>query len=379
MQTPTNSHENFDSVRHVRLSGVGDLVAAVPAMLGFHPHRSMVLIGLGPGGESVGPTMRHDLDLAGHDVERRGGADTRATSEMLEVIDFLAGYCSLEGMTAVVAVFVDDRVRRGSDDVYGRDIESVAAELRFALDSSGVLLATAVATADVAQGEQWRSLLGTRRTGMVSDPTSSPLTMARVLEGRTVRGSRSELCDTIAPDACASRGAVSEQMRRLRRDGGRTHAEELETVLAAIARHADGTDFADGEVARVGVAIGHIQVRDALLALVLGDDAAEVEQFWTVMTRRLPDTERAIAATMLAFSAYARGDGPMARVAVDVALDCDETYSLAGLMERSLASGAKPDLIREVAAGGYDCARACGVVLPGDGRHRSGGDDRQWR
>lgn len=137
-------------------------------------------------------------------------------------------------------------------------------------------------------------------------------------------------------------------------------------MLSYVARAPYDSELDPTDIARIALAIGHVQVRDALLALTLGDDAGFVEEFWARMSCVLPKDERAIAATLLAFSAYVRGDGPMARIAIDAALEADENYSLARLLDRSLSAGAGPELVREVAESGFACARACGVRLPGD-------------
>ncbi|MEK8071806.1 DUF4192 domain-containing protein [Rhodococcoides navarretei] len=366
MYSPMNSQDNVDPRHRVRLGDESELMAAVPAMLGFHPHRSMVLIAFQAGGSGVGPTMRHDLVLAGDHVDRRAGRHTRATPEMLDVIDHLAGYCALENIPAVMAVFVDDRLDRAVRTPHLLDVEALVLELDTTLASFGVQLSAALAASEIADSACWWSLRGPQRHGSMSDPSASPMTVARVLDGYPVRRSRRELAETVVPGPAETVRAVAAEMSRQRRDGGRSHADELTSVLSYVARGPYDTELDPTDIARIGIAIGHIQVRDALLALTLGDDAGFVEEFWTALSRVLPRCERAIAATLLAFSAYVRGDGPMARIAIDAALDADDTYSLARLLDRSLSAGAGPELVREVAETGFACARACGVRLPGD-------------
>ncbi|MGF0309883.1 DUF4192 domain-containing protein [Rhodococcoides fascians A25f] len=365
MYTPTNSHDNFHSRRRVRLGDASDLMAAVPAMLGFHPHRSIVLIAVKDGGATVGPTMRHDLVLAGEHIDRRAGSGTRATPEMLDVIGYLAGYCASENVPAVIAVFVDDRLDRTVRGAHLLDVEAVVGELVTTLASFGIELSAALATAEIADSAVWWSVSGPQRHGRISDPSTSPLTVARVLDGYSVRRSRHELAETIAPGPEGTVRAVAAEIARLGRRG-RSCTDELTAVLSYVARAPYDTELDPVDIARIAVAIRAVQVRDALLALTLGDDAGFVEEFWAMISRVLPRRERAIAATLLAFGAYVRGDGPMARIAIDAALEADEKYSLARLLDRSLSAGAGPELVREVAESGFACARACGVRLPGD-------------
>lgn len=366
MYSPTDSHENSGSRPRVRIGEAGDLLAAVPAMLGFHPHRSMVLIGLKDGGTTIGPTMRHDLIVAGDHLERTDACRTRGASEMVGVIDYLARYCASEDIAAVIAVFVDDRLDGTSTTRAQLDTEDVLHELETTLAAFGVHVSAALAASTIAHDVRWWSMRGPFRRGRISDPSASPLTVARVLDGQLVRPSRTDLAEVIARGPASAVREAAVHMMRLRRDGGRSLADELETVLSYLARAPYDSELDAADVARVGVAIGHVRVRDSLLALTLGDDAGVVEDFWASMARSMPDCERAVAATLLAFSAYVRGDGPMARIAIDAALESDDTYSLAQLLDRSLRVGAGPELVREVAESGFACARTCGVLLPGD-------------
>lgn len=366
MYTPTDSYDNADPRRRVRLGDSSDLMAAVPAMLGFHPHRSLVLIAIRDGGASVGPTMRHDLVLAGEHIDRRAGGGSRATPEMLDVIGYLAGYCASENIPAVIAVFVDDRLDPAVRNAHRLDVEAVVEELVTTLGTFGIELSAALAAAEIADSAAWWSVCGPQRHGRMSDPSTSPLTVARVLDGYSVRRSRGELAETIAPGAQHTLSAVAAEISHWGRSRGRTLTDELTTVLAYLARAPYDTELDPVDIARIAVAIRVVQVRDALLALTLGDDAGFVEEFWAMISRVLPRRERAIATTLLAFSAYVRGDGPMARIAIDAALEADGKYSLARLLDRSLSAGAGPELVREVAESGFACARACGVRLPGD-------------
>ena len=187
-----------------------------------------------------------------------------------------------------------------------------------------------------------------------------------MLDGYSVRQSRCELAETIARAPEHTVRAVAAEISRLGRDRGHSHTDDLTAVLSYVARAPYDTELDPVDLARIAVAIRSVQVRDALLALTLGDDAGYVEEFWAMVCRVLPRRDRAVAATLLAFSAYTRGDGPMARIAIDAALEADEKYSLARLLDRSLSAGAGPELLREVAESGFACARDCGVRLPGD-------------
>lgn len=82
------------------------------------------------------------------------------------------------------------------------------------------------------------------------------------------------------------------------------------------------------------------------------------------LARSLPDPWRVEALVLLAFSAYARGDGPLAGISLDQALRGDPMHRMAGMLDQALQSGMRPEQIRELAKTGYRLARQLGVRLP---------------
>jgi hypothetical protein len=85
---------------------------------------------------------------------------------------------------------------------------------------------------------------------------------------------------------------------------------------------------------------------------------------WAELSRRLPEPWRVEALVLLAFSAYARGDGPLAGVSLEAALRCDGTHRMAGMLDTALQSGLRPEQIRELATTGYRLADQLVVRLP---------------
>ncbi|WP_374105656.1 DUF4192 family protein [Rhodococcus erythropolis] len=57
-----------------------------------------------------------------------------------------------------------------------------------------------------------------------------------------------------------------------------------------------------------------------------------------------------------------RGDGPLAGVALSVALSADSEHTLAGLLDLSLQSGVHPDGIRDLAAVGLSIGESLGIA-----------------
>jgi hypothetical protein len=134
--------------------------------------------------------------------------------------------------------------------------------------------------------------------------------------------------------------------------------------MSAAARVADAAELGDDELARLALALTDLRVRDTLYALAVGETAAQAESLWAVLSRTLPEPWRVEALVLLAFSAYARGDGPLAGVSLEAALRGDPTHRMAGMLDTALQSGLRPEKIRDLAITGYRLADRLGVQLP---------------
>jgi hypothetical protein len=139
---------------------------------------------------------------------------------------------------------------------------------------------------------------------------------------------------------------------------------DVEDAMAAAARVADGQPLSDAELAKLGCALADVQVRDTLYALAVGENADEAESLWALLSRRLPEPWRVEALVLLAFSAYVRGDGPLAGVSLEAALRCEPGHRMAGMLDTALQSGLRPEHIRDLAVTGYRLAKRLGVRLP---------------
>jgi Domain of unknown function (DUF4192) len=138
----------------------------------------------------------------------------------------------------------------------------------------------------------------------------------------------------------------------------------VENAIAAAARVAGGQSLSDPELAELGCALHDAHVRDTLYALAVGEKAGHAETLWAVLARTLPQPWRVEALVLLAFSAYARGDGPLAGVSLEAALRCEPEHRMAGMLDTALQSGLRPEQIRELALTGYRQAKRLGIRLP---------------
>lgn len=366
--TPSDPHRagpGFGTGCAVRISDPGSLISAVPALLGFHPRRSLVAICLS--GTSVGAVMRHDL------VFDEPG---RASAVMELVLEQFAAVAVREGADRMLVVIVDDRIppRARAADLVGH--VAVAESFRELLHHSGIDLSAVHVCSRIEAGAPWQDLTGPNR-GVLPDPTASAVAAAQVLEGRTIRGSREELetvLDPVSPELQERIADLIDTAREDRTRGSaltgtaadphRSDREGLEYVLTRIAQHDSGDEIAAEECAELALALETLTVRDSLLALSAGAQAAAAEQMWAHLARTLPDPERAEPLALFGYSAYLRGDGPMAGVALCAALVADPCHRLAGLLDDALQAGVRPAALRDLAAVGYRIAQDLGVQLP---------------
>lgn len=345
----TTHHEQ--SRDHVRVGGPGALIAALPAILGFVPEKSLVLVALEDG--RMEAVMRADLaaDLAGN-------------------VDRLAEVAANSGAETVVAVIVD--AEGALCPMCNEDHRRLCAALTEALQSRGVGVYATHVVDRVAAGGTWQCVDGCGRRGTVEDPAASPLAAAAVLEGRRLYRRRAELQALIAPEdpARAARlaGLIEEQAACREADWTRDPdgrgRRDVEAAVAAADRVGDGGDLDDEQAAALACALTDVVVRDTLYALAVGSGAGPAEALWAVLSRRLPDPWRVEPLVLLAFSAYVRGDGPLAGLSLEAALRSDPDHRMARMLDTALQSGMRPEQIRDLAVTGYRVGKRLGVRLP---------------
>ncbi|NNH71086.1 DUF4192 domain-containing protein [Nocardia uniformis] len=360
-------------VRPQHLHEPGGFIVAVPAMLGFTPVRSLVVAVLRAAPGVAGMTAV--------DVVARLDFDSPGRIETGQVVERVAGICVRHNAVAVLALIVDDRAtaptahHRG---VRGRRHRELVEALERRLAAETVPLAGAWAVAGIAPELMWWSLLEPRRTGTQPDPAASLITLGHVLDGRPVRGSREELTAVVEVDAVELAAvaqvfdaAVAAAQQRLaaavrRGESGSYSRAALRKVLWQIANVESGAELEASELAELAVALRDPAVRDVMFALAPGDHAIAAEALWVRLTRCLPDPDRAETAALLGYSAYARGDGSLAGVALRAALASDPEHTMAQLLDTALQSGMRPEQLCQLAATGRDTAADLGVDLGGE-------------
>ena len=325
----------------VSLATPGDLAAAIPQLIGFHPEESVVLVALGgESGKRVGLTVRGNIPPPQY-----------AAAVAATVVRSLRR----DEPEAVVVAIVSEAPDEPDGGLPHR---ALLHEVTLALTADSLPVALALLVRD---GRWWDydepGDPGTPLPGGVSE-----LAAASVATGQVVVDSRQALIDRIAPPGGRARGDMAvvakqverEQIDRVAAVGADAVAEETWTAIGdGLARCRDRAPLPDAAVARITWGLRDILVRDRALRLAL-DDFPAVESLWTACTRRAPRAWVPAPATLLAVCAWLRGDGAMAGVALDRALTVDPDYYFARLLSHGLAECIPPADLRALIVASVD-------------------------
>jgi hypothetical protein len=312
-------------ISKITLRSPADLVAATPYLLGFHPDRSLVMVALA--GRRVTFAARCDLS----------GSAPDAAGHLVEVV-------LRQDATEVVAL------------AYGP-----ADQARPALEAArAAAVAGGLSVRDLLRVDQerWWSYLCEDAAccppeGTLFDHATSPAAATCVVEGLTALPSRRELLRQVAPLGGLTRTSMiqaterawSRLERRLsglpeERCAAAVRQEGAAAVTGAIQRYAAGERLDDDAVAWLTVLLQSIPVRDVAWTAITGEQPHL--RLWQDVTRRAEPELVAAPASLLAFTAYRAGNGPLATAALERVLTEDPGYSMAQLLLRALQHGLPP-------------------------------------
>ncbi|MCT2110231.1 DUF4192 domain-containing protein [Dietzia cinnamea] len=184
-----------------------ELIASIPAMLGFPPGPGSVVILCGrtaDGGQ--GPVVRMDVDGLLDDGRGFPGDD-----DLLDDPDDLhdpgparglARFCAREGIDSVHLVVVHENCADGY--LAGLRAEDAASAFEYWLGEAGTGVEAAYGVGEFAEGEPWVDLFGMTR-GVQIDPDTTQIAAVHAYDGRVRAGSRDEIDRLYLvrdPDAC---------------------------------------------------------------------------------------------------------------------------------------------------------------------------------
>ena len=328
----------------------------IPGLLGFHPSRSLVVVGAGPPRGRIEVAFRYDLpeppDVgAAAKIAAHAGAILARHQLTLAIA---VGYGPAPMVTPVVDALVRE-LRRA--DITLHD------SLR------------------VENGRYWSYSCRDPRCcpaeGVPFDLTAHPAAAAMSAAGNKALRDRAALAATIAPLGGLAEESMRQAIRRAERhtadlirqgaaSGGRggaaerVTAEGLRAVGEAIGVYRRGGRItADDRLAWLAVSLAGVRVRDDAWARMVPEQVQAHLRLWTDLVRRVPARYVPAPASLLAFTAWQAGNGALANVAAQRALAADPEYSMALLILEAIGAGIPPSAARlpmtpEEVAASYD-------------------------
>ena len=379
----------------VRVRDPGELVATLPALLGFHPRDSLIVVTTGGrSGGRAGLTLRIDLPPPGDvdEVSRmlahtlltaraRGAAvavvcdDPAADADGRDDASASGGGADsvASGDGAGSAAFsggADLAVCSGGGDADTRPPPraDVAHTVAAAIEAHAVAVHTVVWASGTGRGARWRCYGPCGCHGELPAPHTTVVAAAAAVGGRVVYRDRTELERSLAPvdpETLRRREALlAARVDAALAAGAGAHAGVTTNPGVAWRQVCDAlTDTAanrlvldDARVVELICALSLPQVRDAALAACLGPRCEAALQLWAALTRESPDPESAQPAVLLAATALAHGDGALANVALDRAERAWPGHRLTAVLRVLAAAALPPDRVRELLV--TACARA---------------------
>lgn len=320
----------------VRASHPAELAVLVPYLLGFHPERSFVLIGLE--GKRLGLTQRMDLVPAEH---------ARA------VVRQMLGHVARTGARRILALAYESE-------------EGESTPMRAELDR---LVRARVIRCDVSivvRDGRWYDPAGrvprSRPEGeLLPDPDRVPAVATFVGLGRVPLAGRESLRELADPGADPGVGDVDRELGSLEVESVADIEDDLAEALVGVL--AERGPVEARAVALVAAGLHDVLWRDAALAVLcpgwISDEMVGAERVarlrhrvgdvdhvvaidrLSAAVRRTPRDISAPVLTVLAQVAWAHGDGALASVALEQALEVDPEHRLAGLLDQLVTAGVR--------------------------------------
>jgi hypothetical protein len=318
---------------HVRLRDLSELVAGIPYVLGFPPTDSLVLF-----------TFRRCPILTLSTTIR---VDLPKQEHVSPVVSELSAAAARNEAVAAIAVVVGEEAPEHRELVQ---------DLRKTLADYDILLTHASWVRKVVHGEQWQCYDDPLCTGAVPDPQTSALAAAIAVAGDTTYPDREAVAAHLAPDPAEALARRKRLLDAYRTEQPQPYGEQqLEADLRTLG-HAldmalssyDPPSLNDHQLVRLAKAMSQAPIRDECLAIALTDEPEPTERLWTALVRSLPVPERAEPAVLLAVSAYLRGAGVLAALALKIALDSNPHHRTALLLDYALQMGMPPTRLKSM-------------------------------
>jgi uncharacterized protein DUF4192 len=319
------------------IHGPADLLQAVPYLLGFHPRDSLVIVGLHESRLIV--TVRLDL------------ADARVPGVLADAVAAM----HRGGASQLVAAVYSDRAPATTRRPL--PCGSTADALKEAAEEAGCQVLDVLFVA----GERWWSYSCSDdrccppRGRQLPDEVSE-FSAAATYAGMVALPDRAALAAVLSPlpderrerlipliaehENAAVQAALDGRAER--------HDRSVKRALFAAARRSDAPvepvthlALSDEEVARFGVALSTHALRDSVW-MAADDGRLDGRLLWVDLARRLPSPYDAAPLFLYGWCSWRSGNGALAGIAAERAVQSDPSYSAADLLLAALARGLDP-------------------------------------
>lgn len=305
----------------VRLSGPPALVQAIPYLVGFVPHRSVVVIALAGRRHRVVMTVRVDLDADPTSALApawRSAAEHQATGVVVAVYDTAIGGHPLPWRALVKSLLTA---------AAGHGLEAVDA-LGVARDRFWSYVCQDL---DCCPGE-----------GRMIDHQGA-VAAEMVVNGLSQVPRRDDLLAEVAPDPERAQ-RVADAVGRLPEPTASPAARCAAGValLDSLVRRAPGACTDPAEAAAALVALTDLRVRDSQLVPRRDRDGERAGRLWAELARSAPTGLRAAPLVLLALQQFRDGQGARANVALEAAVSDQPGYTLAHLIDQAISAAFAP-------------------------------------
>ena len=330
----------------VKLQGRRGLLTAAPAMLGFHPLESMVMLCLVGPERRVGPVMRVDLPPG----NSPGHPDLPSITSFREIAwehaDEVALLCYTESASTppfartvinelqAIGIHITDAARITAGRAWSIPAPRPgASESDFVDDDDGC---------DVPDDQ---------------DPQVQTMAAAIALNGRSILPDRQALSRSIAGPVGAAASKTSAALHAamegfLGAEGiafGRRRLDQMAAQIVDTALDQSTTgNLSPAVCSQLVLLLCDHRARDDVIFRLL----VETDEPWLPMlialARAVPDEYAAEACAVLSIAAYRVGDGALSQVAADRCLQAEPGHALATLMLQAMSTGLHPSALLDL-------------------------------
>ena len=297
------------------------LLAAIPHLIGFHPDQSLVLVLLQD--QQVRAIVRLDSQDVGQLTELPAPLNQQTSTDNSD-----------QGFVAVA---------------YVEDLEAAQATTEH-LEKLARQAGLPILDLLLVKNNAWRSLMCTDldccpEEGHSLSNSVPDIDAQFVFAGSAPFESREHMEESLTSRHLGDLEAQrDEAFAHIAEPAKSTPTEMSDAVITIFDRMSDLRQFTFHEMADLVRLLSAVRSRDAFLRKLFDnpDSRAQVRAHLVTVISTIPTNHIPPVATVLAGCAWLDGNGALARVALDRALNIDETYSLARLLDMALSHGVPP-------------------------------------